>query len=149
MNFIDWDLPEILIRLNALPADKKPQWGSFSAQHMVEHLTNGLSLSIGEVNLPMEVSDEKAAKSKSFLLNEKPFAKDIKVGFVNPSNPLKCSELELAVDAFIEGFIAFDEYYESNPNATHPHPYFGSLNHEEWILLHRKHITHHFEQFEI
>ncbi len=149
MNFVDWDLPKILIRLNTLSADKKPHWGKFGAQHMVEHLANGLSLSIGVVNLPMEVSDEKASKSKPFLFTDKPFAKDIKVGFVNPSSPLTYSELELAVDGFIEGFIAFDEYYESNPNASHPHPYFGSLNQAEWILLHRKHITHHFEQFGI
>ena len=147
MNFIDWDLPEILIRLNALTADKKPHWGSFSAQQMIEHLANGLLLSIGKVNLPMEVSDEKALQSKPFLYTDKPFGKDIKVGFVNPSNPLTFNELELAVDAFIEGFMAFDEYYESNPEATHSHPYFGALTHEEWILLHRKHISHHLEQF--
>lgn len=147
MNFIDWDLPEILIRLNALTADKKPHWGNFSAQQMIEHLANGLSLSVGKVNLPMEVSDEKAQQSKPFLYTDKPFGKDIKVGFVNSEKPLVFEELELAVDAFIEEFIAFDEYYESHPEATHSHPYFGPLNHEEWILLHRKHISHHLEQF--
>ncbi|MCF8268664.1 MAG: DUF1569 domain-containing protein [Crocinitomicaceae bacterium] len=147
MNFIDWDLPEILIRLNSLTAEKIPSWGRFTAQQMVEHLTNGLSLSMGHVTLPMEVSDEKALQSKSFLHTDKPFGKDIKVGFVNPEKPLAFEELELAVDAFIEEFIAFDEYYETHPEATHSHPYFGPLNHEEWLLLHRKHISHHLEQF--
>ncbi len=147
MNFIDWDLPEILIRLNALTADKTPVWGTFTAQGVVEHLANGLSLSIGKVTLPMEVSDEKALHSKPFLYTDKPFGKDIKVGFVNSEKPLAFEELELAVDAFIEEFIAFDEYYESHPEAIHSHPYFGPLNHEEWILLHRKHISHHLEQF--
>jgi hypothetical protein len=147
MNFIDWDLPEILIRLNALTADKKPHWGNFNAQQMIEHLANGLSLSTGAVNLPMEVSDEKALQSKPFLYTDKPFGKDIRVGFVNSEKPLVFEELELAVDAFIEEFIAFEEYYELNLEATHSHPYFGPLNHEEWILLHRKHISHHLEQF--
>jgi oxepin-CoA hydrolase/3-oxo-5,6-dehydrosuberyl-CoA semialdehyde dehydrogenase len=147
MNFIDWDLPEILIRLNALTADKTPVWGTFTAQGVVEHLANGLSLSIGKVTLPMEISDEKALHSKPFLYTDKPFGKDIKVGFVNSEKPLAFEELELAVDAFIEEFIAFDEYYETHPEATHSHPHFGPLNHEEWILLHRKHISHHLEQF--
>ena len=49
MNFIDWDLPEILIRLNALTADKNPHWGNFSAQQMVEHLAKGFSLSNGQL----------------------------------------------------------------------------------------------------
>jgi oxepin-CoA hydrolase/3-oxo-5,6-dehydrosuberyl-CoA semialdehyde dehydrogenase len=147
MNFIDWDLPEILIRLNSLTAEKIPAWGRFTPQQMVEHLTNGLSLSMGHVTLPMEVSDEKALQSKAFLYTDKPFGKDIKVGFVNSEKPLGFEELELAVDAFTEGFMAFDEYYESNPEATHSHPNFGPLNHEEWLLLHRKHISHHLEQF--
>jgi hypothetical protein len=147
MNFIDWDLPEILIRLNTLTADKQPLWGNFSAQQMVEHLAKGFSMSIGQLNFPMEVSEEKALQSKAFLYTAKPFGKDIKVGFVNPEKTLAFEEFELAVDAFIEGFVAFDEYYESNPEATHPHPYFGPLNHEEWVLLHRKHISHHLAQF--
>jgi len=44
-------------------------------------------------------------------------------------------------------FIAFTEYYEVNPKQKHLHPYFGYLTHEEWILLHKKHLTHHLEQF--
>jgi oxepin-CoA hydrolase/3-oxo-5,6-dehydrosuberyl-CoA semialdehyde dehydrogenase len=102
---------------------------------------------MGHVTLPMEVSDEKALQSKAFLYTDKPFGKDIKGGFVNSEKPLGFEELELAVDAFTEGFMAFDEYYESNPEATHSHPNFGPLNHEEWLLLHRKHISHHLEQF--
>ena len=63
------------------------------------------------------------------------------------NEPLTHAELDLAIDEFIHEFLAFEEYFEINHNAQHPHPYFGLLNHEEWILLHRKHITHHFEQF--
>ena len=88
MNFIDWDLPEILIRLNTLTADKQPLWGKFSSQQMVEHLAKGFTLSIGQINFPMEVSEEKALQSKAFLYTDKPFGKDIKVGFVNSEIPL-------------------------------------------------------------
>jgi len=32
---------------------------------------------------------------------------------------------------------------------TQIHPYYGPLNHTQWIRLHSKHITHHFTQFEL
>jgi len=95
----------------------------------------------------MEVPEEKSQRMKSFLFNDQPFAHNIPVGFVRQNEPLTQAELALAIDEFIHEFLAFNEYYEANPTRQHTHPYFGLLNHEAWILLHRKHITHHFEQF--
>ncbi|MGZ5193452.1 MAG: DUF1569 domain-containing protein [Kaistella sp.] len=40
-------------------------------------------------------------------------------------------------------------YYRENPQAEHYHPRFGMLNKEMMELFHRKHFTHHFEQFDL
>ena len=147
MNFIPWDLSYILKTLELLQPESRPIWGNFSAQQMVEHLCDGLKMSMGKISFPMEVPEEKSQRMKSFLFNDQPFAHNIPVGFVRQNEPLTQAELALAIDEFIHEFLAFNEYYEANPTRQHTHPFFGSLNQEAWILLHRKHITHHFEQF--
>lgn len=147
MTFIPWDLSYILKTLELLQPESRPIWGNFSAQQMVEHLCDGLKMSMGKISFPMEVPEEKSQRMKSFLFNDLPFAHNIPVGFVRQNEPLRQAELALAIDEFIHEFLAFNEYYETNPTRQHTHPFFGSLNHDEWILLHRKHITHHFEQF--
>lgn len=147
MRFISWDLAEILERLHRLQANSPAQWGKFTAQHMVEHLCGGLSMSMGDISFPGEVSEEKAQRLKNFLSSDQPFAKEIQVGFVVHNAPLKHEELDLAIDDLVTQFLAFEEYYEQYPEAIHPHPYFGKLNYAEWKQLHIKHFTHHFEQF--
>jgi len=149
MPFIAWDLPEILVRLNKLSPSTTPLWGTFTAQQMVEHLIDGLSMSIGKLKIPLEVSLERAEKSKQFLYSDAPFGHDIKVNFVDINNPMRYDDLDLAIDELSLAFLAFTEYNEVNPDQLHLHPYFGLLTHEEWRLLHQKHFTHHFEQFGI
>jgi hydroxymethylglutaryl-CoA reductase len=149
MKFISWDLAEILERLHRLQANSPAQWGKFTAQHMVEHLCGGLSMSMGHISFPGEVSEEKAQRLKNFLSSDQPFAKEIQVGFVVHNAPLKHEELDLAIDDLVTQFLAFEEYYEQYLEAIHPHPYFGKLNYAEWKQLHIKHFTHHFEQFGI
>jgi len=41
----------------------------------------------------------------------------------------------------------FSIYYKENPEAEHMNFVFGKLNKEMWELMHKKHFTHHFEQF--
>ena len=125
MKFISWDLAEILERLHRLQANSPAQWGKFTAQHMVEHLCGGLSMSMGHISFPGEVSEEKAQRLKNFLSSDQPFAKEIQVGFVVHNAPLKHEELDLAIDDLVTQFLAFEEYYEQYLEAIHPHPYFG------------------------
>lgn len=115
MNFIPWDLSYILKTLELLQPESRPIWGNFSAQQMVEHLCGGLRMSMGKISFPMEVPEEKSLRMKSFLFNDQPFAHNIPVGFVRQNEPLTQVELALAIDEFIHEFLAFNEYYETNP----------------------------------
>ncbi len=147
MEFIDWDLELILMKLQPLTADTAPAWGQFSAQRMVEHLNDGLRMSMGEIHFPLEVDEEKLPKNKAFLQSEHPFPKELAVNFVKATAELRNEELELAIDELTESIMRFEAYYEAAPNAAFLHPHFGNLTHGDWIQLHRKHFHHHFSQF--
>jgi oxepin-CoA hydrolase/3-oxo-5,6-dehydrosuberyl-CoA semialdehyde dehydrogenase len=147
MNFIELDLENVLKILNNLSAETKPNWGKMNAQQMIEHLTIGIKMSTGKVSYPFEVDEEIMSKMKAFLYTDKPMKKDIAVAFAKENPELINEELELAIDEFVIEWIDFEEYYELNPNTTNSHPYYGNLTYEEWCLLHKKHFTHHFDQF--
>ena len=63
--------------------------------------------------------------------------------------PLVHKNLDAAKQAFIDILKKFVIYYKENPKAEHMNFVFGKLNKEMWELMHRKHFTHHFEQFNL
>lgn len=147
--FVNTDLESILSHLNKLQADTKPKWGNMTAQHMVEHLTDVLNIALEINRIEQIISEDKVEKMQAFLLTDKPMAQNIEVPFVIPNAPLRNEELELAVDEFIETYLTFEEFFESNPGKKTLHPYYGKLNHEQWNLLNKKHFSHHFTQFDL
>lgn len=147
MGFISLDLETLISTLDKLKADKKPLWGSMSAQRMVEHLTEMIQMSIGIGNYEQLIADEKIESMQRFLESDKPMAKGIEVEFAPKEEKLTHPELEIAVDEFVENWLNFEEYYEANPTATNLHPFYGQLDERKWRLLHSKHFTHHFQQF--
>jgi hypothetical protein len=149
MKFIQDNLETILFHLNQIEADAQPLWGKMSAQSMVEHLTNGILTGSGKLEMTCPYEGEKLERSRAFLLSDAPMPKEFKAHFVNDDAPLRHSEFELAVDEFIEAWVDFEEYCESNPDIQHVHPTFGPLSLAEWRWMHRKHFTHHFTQFGI
>ena len=42
-----------------------------------------------------------------------------------------------------------DFHYEENPDAVLKNLVFGEMNRYEWYLMERKHLNHHFEQFQL
>lgn len=60
---------------------------------------------------------------------------------------LKHKNLDAAKASFLEALKNYQIYYREHPEAEHLNYVFGNLNKEMWELMHRKHFTHHFEQF--
>ena len=149
MAFIDLEISEIIQLLDKLDPQAKPQWGNMSAQRMVEHLSDTIKIASGKSKFPLEIPEDRLEKMKGFLVSDKPMAKNIAVSFAKESEELRHEEIELAIDEFLLEWIDFEEHYASNPNRTEPHPYYGDLNYEQWCKLHSKHLTHHFEQFNL
>jgi hypothetical protein len=145
--FLHTELETLLPYFDKLTAETKPLWGSMTAQRMVEHLTDTLLIACGENPQSLVIPEDKIPGMLRFLDSDKPMAKDIQVPFALPDTLLRHEELELAVDEYVDIYLQFEELYESNPELTHIHPYYGPLNHAQWTRLHSKHVTHHFTQF--
>ena len=147
MTSFELELEPMLVQLSTLNANTKPNWGTMSAQRMVEHLADGLYMSIGQGDFQLEIPEERIERMQAWLDTDKPMAKDIQVSFATPATPLRNDELETAIDEFTEAFLLFLEYYETHPAQTNVHPFYGNLNFSQWQRLHTKHFAHHFEQF--
>jgi hypothetical protein len=149
MKYIETDIVTLLHHLDQLTNESKPLWGKMSAQQMVEHLTDGIKMAYGQLSLPIEVPEEKVEKMQAILMSDVPFPKEFKASFVDDQATLRHEEIELAIDEFTLEWIEYENYYAENPDATHPHPYYGNLNYTQWERLQSKHVTHHLSQFGI
>ena len=145
--FIEPNIEVILSLLSKLEDGSKHLWGEMSAQRMVEHLADALKVSNGKLKVEMAVSEDKLDSMVSFLLSYKPMAKNIEVSFAGKNVPLRHEEMDLAIDEVVEEWIDFDELFSSQDGLKISHPYYGTLDFEQWLRLHAKHFTHHFEQF--
>lgn len=145
--YIEPDLELFLEKLNKLTADTKPLWGKMTAQQMVEHLSDILDISIGVKDLDLEIPVDKVGKAQEILASDKAIPKNFKASFVPDVIVLRNEELPLAIDEFVDKWFAFEEFYEEHPGHKQMHPYYGELNYDQWLRLHSKHFSHHFEQF--
>lgn len=141
------DLEAMLAQLMLLKPTSKPAWGEMNAQRMVEHLADGLYMSVGHGKFELEVPEDRIERMQAWLETDKPMAKGVQVSFALPNTPLRNDELETAIDEFTEAFLMFLDYYEEHPAQTNLHPNYGQLNFNQWQKLHSKHFAHHFEQF--
>ncbi|MNK00453.1 hypothetical protein D3C87_182380 [compost metagenome] len=147
--FIETDLETVLNHLNKLTPDTKPAWGKMSAQRMVEHLTDTLRIATGENPQELLIPEEKVERMVAFLYTDKPMAQNMEVPFAKEGTPLRNEELELAVDEFVDVYLEFQELFAQDPELKTMHGFYGLLTYEQWDLLNKKHLTHHFTQFGI
>lgn len=147
--FIETDLESVLSHLNKLTPDTKPAWGKMSPQRMVEHLTDTLRIATGESPQVLLIPEDKVERMVAFLYTDKPMAQNMEVPFAKEGIPLRHEELELAIDEFVDVYLEFQELFAQDPELKTVHAYYGPLNYEQWDLLNKKHLTHHFTQFGI
>lgn len=147
MKYIKPDLAVILHTLEQLESDQKPQWGSMSAQRMIEHLTDTLRLACGQLTIALEIKPEHLEKAQSFIQSNSVMPRNFKVSFAQDNVGLRMQTMELAIDEFAEAWVDFELFFEQNPERKTLHPNFGELDYKQWTRLNRKHVTHHFEQF--
>jgi hydroxymethylglutaryl-CoA reductase len=140
---------QLLEALDRLEPDTQPAFGSMNAQQMVEHVTQAINISNGQLNAPLLIDEERAAKQKRIMIyTDRPFPMGMQAPSVD-GTPAKLQFFSLAEAKaeLIRQIDAFDAWYRDNPDAMCMHPFLGPLNHEEWVKFQSKHITHHFKQF--
>lgn len=149
--FIELNIRNIQKLLNNLTESTKPNWGKMTAQQMLEHLEITLLYSIGEPEVEKCFTpEEHLEKYQDSLYNHRKMPKDFPAPFLPEDGTLpelKYKNLEQAKEKFLENLQKYQIYYRENPEAEHLHFVFGKLNKEMMELMHRKHFTHHFEQF--
>ncbi|MDX2361114.1 MAG: DUF1569 domain-containing protein [Crocinitomicaceae bacterium] len=147
MNFITPTIDIIVDKLETLNSEMQPLWGSMTVLRMVEHLSDAVELSIGGHDFQLELPEDKIERAQQFLGSEHPMPKNFNVKFATPEMTTRNSNLADAIEEFKTKWASFTQHYEDNVSSTGLHPNFGKLNHQQWLRLHSKHITHHLEQF--
>ena len=61
----------------------------------------------------------------------------------------KHPDLATAKVEMLESRARYLQFFKENPEARTKNVVFGPLNKYEWYLLERKHLNHHFDQFNL
>jgi hypothetical protein len=138
--------------LQSLNEDTPAKWGVMNAQQMLEHLADFFDVSYEKIIFPLAVPEEHLPKYKVFLYSDKEFRENTKapasvLGDV-PAD-LRQPSLDAAKKNLQQSVNNFVTWFDKDPLKTTVHPAFGPLNFEEWVLLHHKHVRHHFKQFSL
>ncbi len=139
--------------LKGLTENSEKRFGEMTSQQMVEHLEDVLRNGFSDLkpeDFP-EIPAEHLEKLQDWLYTDKKIQQGAKYPLLKEGErmQLRFKNLEKAKSKLLETLKEFLIYYRENPQAEHFHPRFGFLNKEMMELFHRKHFTHHFEQFNL
>lgn len=139
--------------LAKLQSDTKPQWGTMTAQHMVEHLEMSYRIASGEIqDFEVATPEEHLEKVAASLWGFTKMPQNHKMPLMKQDGTLedlRHEDLETAKAKMLESRKEYLDYFKRNPKTTTKNVVFGELSKYEWMLLERKHLNHHFEQFNI
>lgn len=138
--------------LSALTENAKPNWGIMTPQHMVEHLEHTYKIASGKIQDFETATPEKILeKVHNSLYNYIPFSKGSDFPLLEKDTlaSLNHPDLATAIENLNEEREAYKTYFKENPDAKLKNIVFGDLNKYEWYLIERKHLNHHFEQFNL
>jgi len=132
-----------------LSSDHKARWGLMNAHQCVEHLSMVFVYSTGKFDIPFR-GDEAAAKKmwEPFKAAERPWKTVFpQTRFTKEPPKLRTADIEAAKKALKKSFIKYTHYCKENPEAITPHGFLGNISTCQWLLVHKKHIEHHLDQF--
>ncbi|WP_461598949.1 phenylacetic acid degradation bifunctional protein PaaZ [Winogradskyella sp.] len=138
--------------LAKLTADAKPKWGIMTPQHMIEHLEYTYKIASGEIqDFEIATPEKILDKVHASLYNYDKFPQNSQFPQLEKDklDDLKHPDLETAIEKFKEQRQKYLEFFKENPEAKLKNLVFGELNRYESYLLERKHLNHHFEQFNL
>ncbi len=136
--------------LAKLTADTKPKWGAMTAQQMVEHLELTYRIAAGEIqDFEIATPEKYIDDVQASLWDYKPMPKNYNFPLYKDGEmpALQHADLAIAVEALKATRHAYLEFFKAHPEAKTKNVVFGELSKFEWILLNRKHLNHHFNQF--
>lgn len=135
--------------LEKLSNETPAQFGNLKAQEMIEHITVTFQTASNQKKWSSPQDLEKANAAKQFMIYtdaEMPQGlKTATMGELPP--PLIHATMAAAKECLYNEIETFHTYFKNNPEAQTCHPRMGNLTYSEWVVLHTKHLRHHFKQF--
>jgi len=150
--FVEMTDEKITESLNKLTENAKPKWGILTPQHLLEHLEVGYKIMSGEMqDFDIATPEKILEKVHHSLYNYDAFPKGSSFPTMKKDEleDLIHPNFETAKAKFLEAREAYITFFKENPEAVLKNMVFGELNKYESYLLERKHLNHHFEQFNI
>ncbi|UFK98698.1 phenylacetic acid degradation bifunctional protein PaaZ [Kaistella faecalis] len=149
--FIQLQTKSIQKILNGLTENSERKFGMMSPQLMVEHLEEVLRNGFGSLepsDFP-EIPADKIELLQDWIYTDQKIRPGAQYPLLKEGEELvlRFKNLTEAKEKLLETLKEFLIYYRENPQAENFHPRFGMLTKEMMELFHRKHFTHHFEQF--
>jgi oxepin-CoA hydrolase/3-oxo-5,6-dehydrosuberyl-CoA semialdehyde dehydrogenase len=138
--------------LTKISEQSKPTWGIMTAQHMLEHLEYTYKIASGEVQDFDIVTPEKyLEKTHDSLYSFEKFPVNSNFPHLKKDTlaPLMHPDLKTAKEKLLAVRYRYLDFFKENPDGVLKNLVFGELKKYEWYLLERKHLNHHFEQFNL
>ena len=130
-----------------LDVDTAPLWGKMTSQQMVEHLVDQVQWTNGKKIPTCDKSAEEAERGKQRMIyTDALIPKNVFLGDL-PEN-YQYPNIEAAINQLMTELHEFDRYFKE-PNITCIHGGFGPMDHNEWVIWHNKHFSHHLRQFNL
>ncbi|MDW3194437.1 MAG: phenylacetic acid degradation bifunctional protein PaaZ [Cytophagales bacterium] len=150
--FVEMTEAKIHECLNKLTADTQPVWGSMTSQHMLEHMEFSYRTMSGEIqDFEVDTPERVLEKVHASLYNYRKMPKNHMFPLAEKSDigNTKHATFEDAKAKFLEARQSYLDHFKENPEGQTKQAVFGWLNKYENYLLERKHLNHHFEQFNL
>jgi hypothetical protein len=146
--FIDINNRKELLRLFvALEPDAVPLWGKMKPQEMVEHLIDQVEYTNGKKIPTCDFPAAEAYERKlKMLRSNAELPRNVFLGEL--PEQLIYPNIQIAILQLMKELDNFDEYFKK-PGATAIHGGFGPMDHNEWLIWHGRHFTHHLKQFNL
>jgi oxepin-CoA hydrolase/3-oxo-5,6-dehydrosuberyl-CoA semialdehyde dehydrogenase len=150
--FVEMTSEKITSCLNDLTENSKAKWGILTPQHMVEHLEDAYRIASGEFqDFEITTPEKYLEKTLESLYTYEPMAPgyDFPLNKKGALEDLKHSDLDTAKKMMLASREEYLNYFKENPESITKNVVFGDINKYEWYLLERKHLNHHFSQFNL
>ncbi len=136
---------DIVNRLNKLTPNVQPIWGKMNVAQMFAHCREAFKVPLSNEKMPrMFMGYLLGWILKPKLYNDKPWGKNL------PTAPnFKITDQRDFETEKLKLLESVAKFYSSGPTLVgrFPHPFFGTLNGEQWGKSMYKHLDHHLQQF--
>lgn len=137
---------EIVTRLGKLHAQRPRAWGRMTPNEMLCHLADSFQVALGErTAAPADTWMQRTVIKYIALRTSLPWPKGVKTRpevdqHAGGTKPQDFERDRARVIGLVHRFVL--------PSATHgPHPVFGPMTREDWLIWGYRHTDHHLRQF--